>query len=123
MRLFNTANILKMIIPDTFELFLFKLECHLFFNLGNIKARGDRYLYKGLAVIELKGDAYLIEIDLFSPLIKTDEETDEETLTVELRNTLFVVPGANCAEQLRIINDHVRRVNEFHILFRSNTIG
>jgi len=122
MRLFNKANLLKMLIPDSYELFLFKLGFHLFFKLGVVKLRGDRYVYGDQNVIQIKWTDPLVEINLFNPAGNKTDRIEQEESGITPVVTLYILPGQNCAEELKIIHDHIRHVNVFDSISKYDSI-
>ena len=112
-----------MLDPDGYELFLFKLGVHLFFKLGVVKYRGDRYVYGDHDMIEIKQSGQLVEINLYNPLEHGGEEEGQGFVGITAVDTLYIMPGQNCSDELKIIHDHIRQVNEFHIIYHSKSIG
>lgn len=115
MRLFNKAHLLKMLEPDGYELFMFKLGVHLFFKLGVVKYRGDRYVYGDHDVIQIKRSDPLLEINLFDPAGHSREQEGQDIVDITAVETLYIMPGQNCSDELKIIHDHIRQVNKYHI--------
>tara|TARA_R110002072_G_scaffold31525_1_gene97045 strand:+ start:460 stop:831 length:372 start_codon:yes stop_codon:yes gene_type:complete len=114
MRLYNNVHLLKMLIPDRYELFLFKLGIHLFFKLGVVKFRGDRYVYNGSDVIRIVGNGDFVEITLLNPVVHNDDKVELEGAGGNINNTLYIEPGSRCGGELEIIHEHIRNVNILH---------
>lgn len=122
MKLFNVLDEIKMLVPDVYELALFKLHYRLIFHAGHVKLRGDRYLYNGAPVVRLNHVAGHIVIELTEPVFPEGLLLPEEhgiapsqlSFGRSIKAFKFRI-GNSCKAEFKQILDHIRSVNERHV--------
>ena len=122
MKLFNIRDLLKMLVPDAYELALLKLQIRLIFLAGHVKLRGDRYLYKGKPVVRLNPVGRLIVVELYDAVFPETSLFSEEKVQSQqqpgpgkLCDSFNFKIGENCEEEFTNILDHIKSVNEHHV--------
>lgn len=115
MKLFNIKDLLKMLVPNRYELVLFKLNCQFFFKSGHVKLRGDRYTYQGLPVVTLDDLGGNCCITLYDPFKKSSIKISTINMNTIKVGEYIIVPGKECEYQVLQIDAHLRHINEMHL--------
>lgn len=114
MRLFNIKDLLKMRLPDKYELVLFKLTCLFIFKSGTVKIRGDRYLYRNIPVVEFNELGNSVQITLYDPFrLPVIKRSSLKMKTIEVESLVFE-PGDNCRDEVLRIDQHISYINDRH---------
>jgi len=122
MKLFNIKDQLKMLVPDRYELALFKLYCLLIFHAGYVKLRGDRYLYNGQPIVQFGEAGEFMMVELLAPVFPDDLKlqddisvsSDEQPAPKVIDRFEFKI-GENCQEEYKAILHHIKNVNNEHV--------
>jgi len=122
MKLFNIKDQLKMLVPDRYELALFKLYCLLIFHAGYVKLRGDRYLYNGQSIVQFGEAGEFMMVELLAPVFPDDLKLqDEISLSLDEQPSSKVIDrfefkiGENCQEEYKAVLYHIKNVNNEHV--------